>query len=158
MDFITRLPKFEGKRVIMVIIDRLTKYAYFFALSHPFKANTITTAFMEIVYKLHGSPNIIVSDTHPIFTGHFLIELFSCLGTQLAHSSYYHPQFDGQTEIVKKCLEVQLRFFDSNKKQNGSNGYSWKNGGITLPFILQKNDTIYGTLWIPPSFHHFFSK
>jgi hypothetical protein len=29
MDFITGLPKSEGKSVIMVIVDRLTKYAHF---------------------------------------------------------------------------------------------------------------------------------
>jgi hypothetical protein len=74
MDFITGLPKSEGKSVIMVIVDRLTKYAHFFALSHPFKASIVSTAFMETVQKLHGSPNIIVSDRDPIFTGHFWIE------------------------------------------------------------------------------------
>jgi hypothetical protein len=71
MDFIIGLPKSEGKSVIMVIVDRLTKYAHFCALSHPFKASTVATTFMEIVQKLHGSPKIIVSDRDPIFTGHF---------------------------------------------------------------------------------------
>jgi hypothetical protein len=107
-DFITGLPKSEGKSVIMVIVDRLAKYAHFFALSHPFKANTVSTAFMETVQNLHGSPKIIVSDRDPIFSAHFWTELFSCLGTLLAHSSSYHPQYDGQTEIVKKCLEGYL--------------------------------------------------
>jgi hypothetical protein len=116
MDFITGLPKFEGKSVIMVIVDRLTKYAHFSALSHPFKDSTVSTAFMETVQKLHGSPKIIVSDRDPIFTGHFWTELFSCLGTQLAHSSSYHPQSDGQTEIVNKCLEGYLRCFVSDKQ------------------------------------------
>jgi hypothetical protein len=116
MDFITGLPKSEGKSVIMVIVDRLTKYAHFCALSHPFKASTVATAFMETVQKLHGSPKIIVSDRDPIFTGHFWTELFSYLGTQLAHSSSYHPQSDGQTEIVNKCLEGYLRCFVSDKQ------------------------------------------
>jgi hypothetical protein len=71
MDFITGLPKSEGKSVIMVIVDRLTKYAHFCALSHPFKASIASTTFMETVQKLHGSPNIIVSDRDHIFTGHF---------------------------------------------------------------------------------------
>jgi hypothetical protein len=71
MDFITGLPKFEGKSVIMVIVDRLTKYTHFFALSHPFKANIFSIAFMETVQKLKGIPKIIVSDRDPIFTGHF---------------------------------------------------------------------------------------
>jgi hypothetical protein len=43
-------------------------------------------------------------------------KLFSCLGTQLAHSSSYHPQSDGKTEIVNKCLEGYLRFFVSDKQ------------------------------------------
>jgi hypothetical protein len=116
MDFITGLPKSEGNIVIMVIVDRLTKYTHFSALSHPFKASTIATAFMETVQKLHDSPNIIVSDEDPIFTGHFWTKVFSCLGTQLAHSSSYHPQSYGQTEIVNKCLEGYLCFFVSDKQ------------------------------------------
>jgi hypothetical protein len=70
MDFITRLPNSEGKSVIMVIVDRMTKYAHFCALSHPFKASIVATTFMEKIQKLHGSPKIIVSDRDPIFTGH----------------------------------------------------------------------------------------
>ena len=42
MDFIIGLPKSEGKSVIMVVVDKLTKYAHFCALSHPFKANTVS--------------------------------------------------------------------------------------------------------------------
>ena len=55
----------------MVVVDRLTKYAHFCALSHPFKANTVATTFMETIQKLHGNPKIIVSDRNPIFTGIF---------------------------------------------------------------------------------------
>ena len=95
MDFITVLPKSEGKSVIMVVVDRLTKYAHFCTLSHPFNASIVATAFMETDQKLHGTPKIVVSDRDPIFTGKFWTKLFSCLGSQLAHSSSYHPQSDG---------------------------------------------------------------
>ena len=116
MDFIIGLPKSEGNNVIMVVVDRLTKYAHFCALSHPFSANTVATTFINTVQKLHGSPNIIVSDRDPIFTGKFWTELFSCLGTQLAHNSSYHPQFDGKTKIVNKCLEGYLQCFVYDKQ------------------------------------------
>jgi len=33
MDFITGLPKFEGNTFIVVVVDRLTKYAHFHSLS-----------------------------------------------------------------------------------------------------------------------------
>ena len=71
MDFITGLPKSEGKSVIMVVVDRLTKYAHFCALSHPFKASTIATKFMDTIQKLHGNPKVIMSDRDPI-----LLEIF----------------------------------------------------------------------------------
>jgi hypothetical protein len=38
------------------------------------------------------------------------------LGTQLAHRSSYHPQSDGQTEIMNKCLECYLCFFVYDKQ------------------------------------------
>ena len=108
MYFITGLPKSEGKSVIMVVVDRLPKYAHFCALSHPLKASIVANSFMGTTQKLHGTLNIIVSDRDPIFTGKFWIELFSCLGTQLAHRSSYHLESDGQIEIVNKCLEGYL--------------------------------------------------
>ena len=86
MDFITGLPKFEEKSVIMVVVDRLTNYAQFSALSHPFKAITVATTFMDRIQKLHRIPRVIVSDRDPMFTGNFWTKLFSCLGTQLATS------------------------------------------------------------------------
>ena len=117
MDFITGLPKFEGKSVIMVLVDRINNYAHFCALSHPFKASTFATTFMDTIKKLHGNTKVILSDRDPIFTGNFWTELFSYLGTQLAHSSLYHPQSDGQTDIVNKCLEGYLCCFVSNKQK-----------------------------------------
>ena len=81
MDFITSLPESKGNNVIIVFIDRLTKYAHFCAVSHIFSASSIVVEFMNIVHKLHGNPNIIVSDRDPIFMRKYWIELFSCLGT-----------------------------------------------------------------------------
>ena len=83
MDFMTDIPKSEGKGVIMVVVDRLTKYAHFFALSHPFKACTVATTFMDTIQKLNGNPKIIVSGRDPIFTGILWTKLYSCLGIQI---------------------------------------------------------------------------
>jgi hypothetical protein len=115
MDFITGLPKSKGNIVIMVVVDRLKNYAYFFSISRPFKENTVATSFMETIQKLHGFPKIIVSEKDPIFTGNFWIELFSCLGTQLSHNSSYHSQSDGKMEIVNKYIEGYLQCFPFDK-------------------------------------------
>ena len=38
MDFIDGLPPSKGKTSIFIVVDRLSKYAYFSALSHPYTA------------------------------------------------------------------------------------------------------------------------
>ena len=81
MDFIIGLPKSEGKNVIMVVVDRVTKCAHFCSLSHPFSTSILSATFMNIVQKLHVNLKIIGSDRDLIFTGKLWTKLFSCLGT-----------------------------------------------------------------------------
>lgn len=76
MDFIVGLPKSGNKSVIMVVVDRLSKYAHLFALQHPFKASTVAQVFMDNILKLHGMPQSIVTDRDPTFTSNFWRELF----------------------------------------------------------------------------------
>lgn len=68
--------------------------------------------FMEHVYKLHGMPTTIVSDRDNIFLDQFWKELFKQQGVNLQYSIAYHPQFDGQIEVVNKCIEGYLRVYD----------------------------------------------
>ena len=49
---------------------------------------------------------------------HLLTNLFSMTGVRLTPSSSYHPQTDGQTEVVNKKLEEMLRCFVDEQKKN----------------------------------------
>ena len=91
MDFIEGLPKSSGKNVIMVVVDRLTKYGHFIALSHPFTLSIVASAYMDYVFKLHGNPTSIVSDRGPTFLSNFWQDLFRLQGVTLHLSSVYHP-------------------------------------------------------------------
>lgn len=91
MDFVEGLPKSEGYDIIMVIVDRLTKYAHFMPLRHPFHAAQVACAFWEHIIKLHGVPHSIVSDRDKVFTSAMWHELLAAAGTKLLHSTAYHP-------------------------------------------------------------------
>jgi hypothetical protein len=101
------------KSFIMVVVDRLSKYDHLCSVQHPFTTSTVAQLFMDQVFKLHGIPHSIVSDRDPTFTSNFWQELLKLQGTQLHLNTTYHPQIDGQTEVVNKCLETYLRCFAS---------------------------------------------
>ena len=114
LDFVEGLPKSQRYEVILVVVDRLTKYSHFIPISHPYSAAKLASLYMHYVLKLHGLPVSIVSDKDATSTSLFWFELFRLQGTNLAMSTAYHPQSDGQTEIVNRSFEQYLRAFTSD--------------------------------------------
>lgn len=100
MDFVEGLPKSKGKEVILVVVDRYTKYAHFIALAHPYNVQTVAQAFIDNVFKLHGPPVSIVTDRDRIFTSNMWQAVFKSMDFQLKLSTAHHPQTEGQSERV----------------------------------------------------------
>ena len=71
MDFIIGLPKTQGKDCIFVVVDRLTKFAHFFAISIDYNACQVVELFFREVFRLHGLPKTIVSDRDSRFMSTF---------------------------------------------------------------------------------------
>ena len=106
-------------------MDRLSKSAHFLALSHPYTAKMVAKKFVKGIVKLHGLPKSIISDRDPIVISHFWREFFKMSGAKLHMSSAYHPQTDGQSEVVNRCIEQYLRCFVSQQPRKWSSFLPW---------------------------------
>jgi hypothetical protein len=123
--FVEALPKVHGKSVLLMVVDRFLKYAHFIALGHPYTASSVARAFFQEIVRLHGFPESIVSDRDPVFTGHVWRDLFRHAGVKLRMSTAFHPQTDGQSEVVNKTITMYLRCLTGDRPRDWLDWLPW---------------------------------
>jgi hypothetical protein len=117
MYFISGFPKVQGKDFIFVVVDRLTKFSHLFSIATKCSASQVADLFFREIFRLHGLPKTIVTDKDNRFMSTFWKELFRLVGTTLTPSTSYHPQTDGQIEIVNKWVEGYLLNYVSGQQK-----------------------------------------
>ena len=100
-------------------------------------ATHIADLFFREIVRLHGIPRSIVSDRDVKFLSYFWKVLWGKLGTKLLLLTTYHPQMNGQSEVVNRTLSTFLRTII---KKN------LKNWGDCLPFLeFAYNQSVHST-------------
>jgi len=109
MDFVLGLPRSkQGRGLIFVLVDRFFKLAYFIACHKIDDATNIVDLFYRVVVWIYRVHMNIVSDTDVEFLSYFLKVLWVNLSTKLLFSTIWHPQIDGQIEIINRTLTQLL--------------------------------------------------
>nr|GEX27897.1 putative reverse transcriptase domain-containing protein [Tanacetum cinerariifolium] len=91
-----------------VVVDRLTKSAYFLPMKETDPMNKLARLYMKKVVTRHGIPVSIICDRDPRFTSNFWKAFQKAMGIRLDMSTAYHPKTDGQSERTIQTLEDML--------------------------------------------------
>ena len=144
MDFISELPDSKGFDAILVVIDKLTKYAHFFLAHTSDTAPDTARLLFQSIIAHYGIPREIDSDRDRVWTGQFWKEVCTYLGIKRLLSTSYHPQTDGQTENLNQTLEIALRAYINEGLDN------WTK--LLNSFTLSYNSTIHTSTGFSPAF------
>jgi hypothetical protein len=97
---------------------------------------------MREAVRLHGAPEVIVSDRDVRFTATFWKQFWESLGAKLGLSTAYHPETDGQTERENRTAAQVIRSM-INTEQN-----DWD---IHLPMVeLAVNSAVQASSGVSP--------
>ena len=129
-DLITDLPICNGLDSLLVMVDQgLTKGVILCPTKKTVTAEGIAAIIFRKLYSCFGLFNKVISDRGPQFAANFQKELGRILGYDLALSSAYHPQTDGETEWVNQEIETYLRIYC------GENPSSWADNIPMAEFV-----------------------
>ena len=124
MDFVVKLPKSkdlatdEAYDSIMVIVDKLIKYAIMVPFREKFNAEQLGHILLDRLIRDHGIPKGITSDRNKLFTFNYWKTLIGAIGTKLRLSTAFHPQTDEQTERTNQTMKAYLRHYVNFSQSN----------------------------------------
>ena len=108
MEFFGGLPKFRKVHdYLYVIVDKFNKMCIVIPCNKHITVEQTTKLFFQHVWVHFGLPTSIVYDQDSLFLGKFWSSLWELMDTRLKKSATFHPQIDGQIEVVNKTV-VQL--------------------------------------------------
>jgi hypothetical protein len=138
MDYMSGLSSIkQGNECVFVVVDRFSKMAILISCKKNITVEDITNIFFKRVWVHFGIPQTIIFNCDSRFLNTFWLILWSLLDTKLTKSTSFHPQIDGQIEVVNSMILHILRMY------NSKHPCTWDE---SLPYVqLSYNRVLYSS-------------
>jgi hypothetical protein len=114
MDVVSGLPMSRrGHDYLYVVVDRFSKMCILMPCTKQVTAEQTSQLFFQNIWVHFGLPKSIISDRDSRFVGSFWSSLWALMDTKLKKSTTFHPQTDGQTEVVNRTVVHLIRAYCS---------------------------------------------
>ena len=125
IDFVGPLPQVNGKRYLVTIFDRATRYFYAWPKASPTALSAVEALTQWVSF--FGVPSVIVTDQGTHFEALLFKEAVSRLGIEKRRTTAYHPASNGAVERQHRRLKAALKCRSTNAQAD------WLR---LLPFVL----------------------
>ena len=109
---------------LYVVVDRFSKMWILMPCKKQVTSKQTAHMFFQHVWVHFGLPNSIIFYQDSRFLGNFWSSLCALMDTKLKRSTAFHPQTDGQTEVVNRTVVHLLRGYCSKHLSFGMNTYT----------------------------------
>src|SRR5260370_5715002 len=118
LDLITGLPQSLNLDVILVVVDKLTKYAVYIPTVTMLSQEGFATLFIDYIVQRFGLPLEMIADRDACWAKSFWASITRHLSLQVLLSTLHHPQHDGQMECQNQTLEIALHPYVTGSQAN----------------------------------------
>jgi hypothetical protein len=119
LDFIVKLPPTKaGHDAVLVVVDRLSKYAVFTPCSETLDSPGLVRLLVDKVVAVHGFPRCIISDRDVRVTAKCFQDWCTSHGIVSRMNTAYHSRGNGQAERFNLTLENYLRAYVDSSHDN----------------------------------------
>jgi hypothetical protein len=148
MDYMSGLPSTKwGNDCVFVVVDCFSKMAILATCKKSITIEATTKLFFERVWVHFGIPQTIVSYRDSRFLNTFWLSLWSLLDTKLTKSMTFHPQKDGQTEVVNRMIVHILCMYNSKHPCTWDESLPYVQHSYNEPCIAQPTTTPFRWGW-----------
>jgi len=105
----------RGNEFVFLVMDHFSKMEILAIYKKKITTEATAKLFFEWVWVHFGIPQTIVFYQDSLFLNTFWSSLWSLLDIKLTKSTTFHPQTDGQTEVVNLMIVHILCIYNSKK-------------------------------------------